>query len=504
MPTTTEPSYFAAVDLGSNSFHMIICRVNDQNVEVLDRVKEMVQIARGMSGSGIAPDAHQRAIECLARFGERLREIPDGQVRAVGTKSLRSAKNADFFIAEAEQALGYPIDIISGYEEARLVYKGLYHCVANDNNQRLVIDIGGASTEFIIGHSDKPLQLESLSFGCVAFAEQYDLKNEISQRNMNRAYLSACEAMESIRTTYIGCGWNITYGTSGTMKAVAELLAEVDGGAIIRATSINALYYRVISDPEQTLKSVAKLRRDVLPAGIAILRAIFDEFDLEKIHVADATLKDGLIYDSVGRFHNLDARGSAVALLQQQYRVDQDQANRVAKTAIALFQQIRPPQLPGVSRTKILSWAAQLHEVGLGISHSSHHNHGHYILRFSDLAGFGRYEQYILACLVRCHRKKLQFDRLEDLDQKAKIAIIPLILCLRTAVILNRRRKDSDYLPSLSQANGQYVLTFPSNWFTDNPLTSASLQAEEAQFANLGIHLTIQEEDDTTNSSEDK
>jgi len=229
-----ESPYFAAVDLGSNSFHMIICRVNQDTVETVDRVKDMVQIARGMQSGSLAPDAQDRALQCLKRFAERLRGIPASQVRAVGTKSLRSAKNARSFLRDAEQSLGHPIAIISGYEEARLVYKGLAHCVANDNNRRLVIDIGGASTEFIIGRDSEPELLESLNFGCVVFAEKHDLKNQVSARGMRSAYLAACADLEMIRPSYLKKGWDIVYGTSGTMRAIADLVAPVDGGAIIR------------------------------------------------------------------------------------------------------------------------------------------------------------------------------------------------------------------------------------------------------------------------------
>lgn len=488
-----ESPYFAAVDLGSNSFHMIICRITDQSVEILDRVKEMVQIARGMTSAGIAADAHHRAIECLSRFAERLRDIPPGQIRAVGTKSLRSARNAEFFIVEAEKALGHPIDIISGYEEARLVYKGLFHSVANDDKNRLVIDIGGASTELVIGHSANPLLLESLGFGCVAYTDKHGLKDQPSHAAMDSAYLAACEEIESIRSNYLRNGWNTVYGTSGTMKAVAELLAGEDGGAIIRAESLADLYEQIASGHGDPLKDVTKLRRDVLPAGVAILRAICDELAIEKIQIADATLKDGLIYDTLGRLNNFDARETAVTHLQQQYRVDQPQASRVAQTAVQLLRQVDTPLLPGVSRTKILTWAAKLHEVGLGISHSSHHNHGYYILRHSDLAGFGRYEQHILSSLVRTHRKKLSFERLDGLDQNAKLAIIPLILCLRSAVILHRRREDLDFHPKLTGNEGRYTIGLPPGWLDTNPLTAAGLQQEARYFTGLGIELTIRE-----------
>ncbi len=491
MPQFVSP-YFAAVDLGSNSFHMSIARVGQDTIDTVDRVKEMVQIARGMRGGAIALDAEERALACLARFAERLRDIPSSQVRAVGTKSLRSAKDARKFLRKAETVLGHPIAIISGYEEARLVYSGLSHSVASDSKRRLVVDIGGASTEFIVGLNSEPELLESLSFGCVVFTERYDLK-KVTAKNMSAAYLAACSEMEQIRATYLQKGWDVTFGTSGTMRAVAELLVPSDGGALLSAKSVKHLYEQVINDSETTLEHVPALRRDVLPAGIAILRAIFDTLKLEKVLVADATLKEGLIYDTIGRLSDVDARHGAVARLEKQYHVDTRQGARVAACAERFWRQIDAPVLAGVSRSKMLVWGAKLHEIGLGISHSSHHHHGYYILRHSDLAGFGRYEQHILACLVRTHRKKLSSDRFVELDEKAQSAIIPLVVCLRLAVLLYRRREPLDELPVLSGADNHYVLTFRSGWLSDNPLTAASLAEEANQQDNLGISLKIAE-----------
>lgn len=488
-----ESPYFAAVDLGSNSFHMIICRVNQETVETVDRVKDMVQIARGMQSGTIAPDAQERALQCLKRFAERLRGIPTSQVRAVGTKSLRAAKNARSFLRDAEQALGHPIEIISGFEEARLVYKGLAHCVANDNNRRLVIDIGGASTEFIIGRDAEPELMESLNFGCVVYSEKHDLKHQVTARGMRAAYLAACADIELIRPAYLKKGWDLVYGTSGTMRAIADLVAETDGGALIRANSLRELSASVIENSERALQSMPKLRKDVLPAGIAVLRAIFDQLKLEKIHVADASLKEGLIYDTIGRFHNVDARYAAVAKLQSQYHVDLAQAERVARTAATFWRQISGPDLPGVSRTKILTWAAQLHEIGLGVSHSGHHHHGYYVLRHSDLAGFGRYEQLILACLVRAHRKKPSDDRFEGLEKSVRQALLPMLICLRIAVILHRRREDVAPLPQIKQTPNSYALVFAKGWLEDNPLTTASLHKEAAYLREAGIELKIQE-----------
>lgn len=491
MPHSPSP-YFAAVDLGSNSFHMLIARADDSRIETVDRVKEMVQIARGMRKKGdLDPAAQERALDCLRRFSERLRDIPQAQIRAVGTKTLRMAKDAKSFIKAAEKALGCPIQIISGYEEARLVYQGLANTVANDDSQRLVVDIGGGSTEFIIGHEHKPVRMESLGLGCVTYAEEFFFKCGVNEKSLRRAYLAACSELELIRLNYIRSGWEIAYGTSGTMRTIADILQETDGGAVIARPSLEKLWTRVAKEEGLFAKGIPQTRLDVLPAGIAILLAIFDQLKLDKIHVADATLKEGLIYDTIGRFDNQDARVATVKKLLEQYHIDEQQARRVADTAQHFWASTGGPDLPGVSRSKILSWAAQLHEIGLSVSHTGYHHHGHYLLRHSDLAGFGRYEQHILANLVRSHRKKLNPQRFAGLDEHARNAFIPLLICLRLAVLLNRRREDMDIQPQLRVDGRHYTLEFPGDWLKEHPLTQASLELEAGYFDNIDAQLTI-------------
>ena len=485
--------YYAAVDLGSNSFHMLIARVNASSVEIIDRVKEMVQIARGLKeGNSLDPDAQQRALDCLTRFSERLRDIPASNIRAVGTKALRSASSPRAFLRAAEKALGCPIQIISGYEEARLVYAGLASTVTNSHEQRLVIDIGGGSTEFVIGTDDTPLLLESLGLGCVTYTESYFAKTgKVSSRAMRRAYIAASNELEEIRQTYLKASWQTAFGTSGTMKAIAELTSADDGGAIISKESLNKLAEAIISNGEVVSATLPELRKQVLPAGVAILQAIFAELKIEKIQVADSSLKEGLIYDTLGRLSDKDPRIEAVKKLAKKYDVDADQAKRIENTAVTFWNQIQGPELPGISRTKILRWAAQLHEIGLSISHSSYHHHGYYILHNSDLAGFGRYEQYILANLVHFHRRSLNASQFQGMDETAIHAIIPLLLCLRLAILLHRRREDLDTLPQLKQGKSRYKLKFPENWLEEHPLTTATLENEQKQFKQLGLILVF-------------
>ena len=257
-------------------------------------------------------------------------------------------------------------------------------------------------------------------------------------------------------------GWRIVYGTSGTARAIADLTAEKDGGAVISKASLNWLAEEILTN-KSILASVPSPRSSVLPAGIAILRAVFDQLKIDVMHVGDYALKEGLLYDTIGRLSDQDSRTRTVKKLQEQYKVDIDQATRVSDTALALWKQIDGPLLPGVSRSKILRWAAQLHEIGLSISHSSHHHHGYYLLRHGDIAGFGRYEQYILANLVRSHRKGLYMDKFGDMDETAIAAFIPLLVCLRLATVLHRRREDiaQKELPALSVSANTYILKFP-------------------------------------------
>ncbi len=485
-----DSPYFAAVDLGSNSFHMVIARVQDERVDIVDREKEMIQLARGVKADGrLSTSAQKRALACLARFAERLRDIPKEQVRAVGTRTLRTAEHTKQFLKAAEATLGVPIHVISGYEEARLIYTGLAHSVADDHSQRLVIDIGGGSTELIIGKDYEPSCLESVGMGCVTYTDQFfGESGRVTPARFNQAYLAACAEIETVRKPYLKTGWKIAYGTSGTVKAIADLVQARDGGALIGATALDWLAAQVQSS-KTLLKALPEPRRAVLPAGIAILKAIFDQLKLDSLHVGDAALKEGLLYDSIGRLSDHDSRSATVKSLQERYKIDTDHADRVAQTALALWKQVDGPELPRVSRTKILKWAAQLHEIGMSISHSSHHHHGYYILRNSDLAGFGRYEQYILANLVRAQRKGLYEDKFEDMDEQTLAALTPLIVCLRLAILLHRRREGVDIVPTLEKQGGEYRLKFPKGWLAAHPLTLAGLEQEQKYYDAFGIGL---------------
>jgi len=477
--------YFAAIDLGSNSFHMIISRVEQGQLMVVDRVKEMVQIAKDIGSNGdLAEDAQARAFECLACFRERLAQFPHSSVRAVGTKALRSADNSNAFLQQAQSTLGHPIEIVSGYEEARLVYQGVSHSIPQQQGQSLVIDIGGGSTEFIIGHQQTPLLIESLNLGCVVFSQEY-MRQGVNQTSMHNAYLAACAELQAIRHNYQQCGWDIAFGTSGTMKAVAEYLP--GNNATIDKQQVENLYQEMINHGVREDLGIPKPRRDVLPAGVAIIKAIFDQLQLRTLNIADAALKEGLIYDMIGRLNKQDTRNSTVKILQQRYQVDTEQASLVFHTALQLLQQLPLVEERHIliSPQQMLGWAAKLHEIGLGIAHAGYHQHGHYLLRHSDIAGFSRLEQHWLAQLVRLQRKKIPTTLANNLPNN----MTTCVACLRLAVLLCRSRQAPSTQAKVRLQGEDLHITVDG--LENQPLTHKNLLIEKEYIHQLGLNLIV-------------
>ena len=413
----------------------------------------------------------------------------------MGTKALRAATNAKDFLRQAQLALGLPIQIVSGYEEARLVYIGVAQTISHDHRKRLVVDIGGASTEFIIGQDYKATELESLTMGCVTYTDRYLSDDNgqltINANTMREAYLGACEEMEAIRRIYLDAGWDITYGASGTMKTVAELMPDNTPTGVIDIEGINWLYDSVVSNQSVPEDNIPKARRHVLAAGVAILKAIFDQMQIKQLHVSNAALKEGLIYETIGRLQHHDIRDETVAKTQQKYGIDQAQAVRVKDTALALKKQLNLAPNDVFNQEKILAWAAQLHEIGLSISHSGYHHHGNYILANCDLAGFNRYEQFLLATLVGMHRRKINTQVLDSLSDNHRENILNLAICLRLAVVMNRKRDTLDCHPTITREAESVTLDFGSSWLNNNPLTQTSLAQESNYLGRIGIKLNV-------------
>lgn len=492
---TDKGEYYAAIDLGSNSFHLLVAKVVGTRLEVVDRHKEMVQIARGLDDKGILDkDTQANALAVLERINQRLRDIKPENIRAVGTKTLRAARNADKFLRKAEAALGYPIHIISGFEEARLVYQGVSASLENSDQRRLVIDIGGASTEFIIGEGSKPRLLESLSLGCVVLADQHFKFGPVTRERMHSAYLEACATIEPIAHAYRAYGWDMALGTSGTMRAAAELMAAKDNGLITRE-HLEAVIEQTIADGEVVNTSVPKLRRDVLPAGLAIIQAIFDQLDLSQLHIADVALKEGLIFETLGRAADSDSRNDSVQRLAEIYHCDLAQGERVARLATDMARQLSLPAINGTAANQLLRWAALLHEVGLHISHNGFHKHGYYLLRHHDLGGFARYEQHLLASLVRLQRNGLKAKVIDELSPTQRQPLLHMVVCLRLAVIFCRGRKDVALQLSIARDDQDgrpgLALTLPKQWLQEHPLTAINLYNEAELLAHAGYHFSF-------------
>lgn len=486
--------HYAAVDLGSNSFHLLIAAWRDDHLEVVDRYKEMVQIARGLDHNGKLSEATQTAaLECLTRMGQRLRHIPASNIRAVGTKTLRAASNSIDFLHKATCALGHTIEIISGYEEARLVYQGVCAGQRNVDKKQLVIDIGGASTEIIIGINGTPILLESLNLGCVVLAERY-FGNGASASAMQQAYTHACAAIEPIVHTYTNQGWDMAIGSSGTMRAAAELMDAKDRGIISRE-SLTRVIEETVANGEVINASVAKLRRDVLPAGLAIISALFNQLNLRELHVADGSLKEGLLYELAGGHSGTDTRERSIEQLINRYACDRAQGKRVANMASKLLAQLALPQIHQLAPTQLIEWAGKLHEIGLHISHSGYHKHGHYLLKHLDMGGFTRFEQHWLASLVRLQRNRIKHSLIIAQSQSLQPLMLIMVSVLRIALVFCRARKDPSVEPVLTANLHSEPLTLklqlPTNWLNNNPLTYHNLQELAQELDPVGVNFSF-------------
>lgn len=485
----------AAIDLGSNSFHMIVARNRDGDLKLLDRLREPVRLAAGLDPDRrIKPAAEARALACLERFGQRIRGIPAGAVRAVGTNALRRARNATEFLARAELALGRPVDVIAGIEEARLIYLGVAHALGGSGERRLVVDIGGGSTELIVGEGFRPRHLESLHVGCVSSSQRY-FAGGITSRAWAKAEIGAHMALEPVAAGFRRLGWERTIGASGTIKAIGSVVRE--HGPDAEAITLDALYKirdLLIKDGTADLgrfKSLSEDRVEVFPGGVVVLIAVFEALQLERMEVSDGALREGLLYDLVGRIQFEDVRQRSADALARRYHADAAQAARVEATALYCFDRVASAwQLEEPSLRQSLIWAAQLHEIGLDIAHSQYHKHGAYVLSQADLAGFSRQEQRLLATLVRAHRRKFPTGEFEQLPARWQSVARKLAVLLRLAVVLRRPRID-EALPALDLAvnEREFRIEFPAGWLTEHPLLQADLAEEADYLAAAGIKL---------------
>jgi exopolyphosphatase/guanosine-5'-triphosphate,3'-diphosphate pyrophosphatase len=488
----------AAVDLGSNSFHMVVARDHHGQPSIVDRLREMVRLASGLEAGGTLDEASQeRALACLRRFGQRLRDMPADRVRVVGTSTLRRVRNGDGFLARVEEALGHPVEVISGIEEARLIYLGVTHHTDSTEGSNLVVDIGGGSTELIIGQGFEPEYLESLPLGCVGASQEFFADGKLSQKRFDRARMAARLELRPMAATFRRRGWKRAIGSSGTIRAagdVAHGLGLVDRGVTLAAVErIIAALIEARRSEHLSLPGLGADRAPVFAGGVAILAEIMSTLRIMQLDISSGALREGLLYDMLGRLHDEDARERSIRAVQGRYHVDLEQAQRVEGTALNLLDQVaRDWQLTDKRFRQLLAWAARLHEIGLDIAHSRYHIHGAYIIANSDLPGFVRAEQQLLASLVAYHRRKLEDPFMADIAPAWRTPLLRLIVLIRLATLLNRSRSPSD-LPTIRIVAGKdgLELRFPGTWLDDNPLTAADLEQERQWLRARGFELRV-------------
>ena len=476
----------AAVDLGSNSFHMVVARYSHGQLVIIDRLREMVRLGAGVGEDGrLEKEVAARALACLTRFGQRLRDMHARNVRVVGTNALRIARRKQAFLERAREALGFPIEIVSGIEEARLIYSGVAHNLPAEPGKRLVVDIGGGSTELIIGERHDPLQLESLQMGCVSMSQRFFPDGRISAKRIERARLAGRLELEPIQAVFQRRGWDRAVGSSGTVRAIAESIRELDpaAGTTITPAGLERLLERLSEAGHVralSLEAVTEERRPVFPGGVVILSEIVQALGIEQLRFAEGALRDGLLYDMIGRMTRADARERTVLSMQRRYHVDTEQAERIESTAVQFLAQVRKDwALSDPLAEQALRWAARLHEIGLDVAHSGYHRHGAYLLDNADMPGFAREEQHLLSSLVGSHRRKLMLEHLEDLIPPWDRLAIHLIVLLRLAVLLHRGRSSTALPPLELRARARTLaLRFPPRWLREHPLTLADLQLE--------------------------
>jgi exopolyphosphatase/guanosine-5'-triphosphate,3'-diphosphate pyrophosphatase len=486
----------AAIDLGSNSFHMIVGRLQNGQLQLIDRLREPVRLAAGLDDDQqLHPDVAERALDCLRRFGQRVHDLQPGNIRAVGTNTLRIAQTKHGFIEQAQQALGHRIEVISGIEEARLIHLGVAHSLADPGGQRLVVDIGGGSTELIIGEGFHPVYLESLYMGCVSISQRFFSDGVISKKAMKDAILAARLELQASKETLRRLGWSMATGSSGTIRTVRDVVRESgwsDSG--ITAESLKQLRNTLIDIGQAEridFSAVNEDRKPVFAAGVAVLSAVFQALKIDRMQYSSGAVREGLLYDLLGRIQHRDIREATVQSFTQRYHVDLDQAQRVEKTAVALANQlVQQWQLCREDIDLWLRWAALLHEAGLVIAHNQYHKHGAYLVEYSDLAGFSLLEQGFLATLVRCHRRKFRRLLVETLPEDRQEKTVRLAILLRLSVLLHRNRSQAEEPEIRVSATEESIqLKFPEGWLEEHPLTQADLDQERKHLKPVGYKL---------------
>jgi exopolyphosphatase / guanosine-5'-triphosphate,3'-diphosphate pyrophosphatase len=482
--------------LGSNSFHLLVARWQHGQLVTLDRRKETVRLAADLDDNSIlSEDGTARALACLDRFGEILREMPHESVRVVGTNAMRRMKQGEAFRDAAESALGHPVEIIGGREEARLIYLGVSHSLERGEDRRLVIDIGGGSTEVIVGKGPQALHRESLEVGCVVLNKRFFFDGVVDASRFREAELYAELAIQPVVALLRSEGWEHVIGCSGSVRAIATVLQN-SGWArgAVSLEGLEKLRSKIIAAGTLNRLELSGLdedRRPVFAGGLAVMHALMKSLDLKVVEVSDMALREGVIFDLLGRDGETDARVNSIKAMIDRWRVDEVHARNVLSTAIELYRQIASNwDIHSMYWRDGLTWGAQIHEIGLQISHDSYHKHGAYVVANADLAGFARRDQALLSALVAGHRRKFALDSLEALPATMVTPAKRVSVLLRLAVLFNRSRKGTDIPNVLIQVDGPTIqLKLPKGWLDEHPLTEGDLVLEKSALKAAGFKL---------------
>lgn len=490
----------AAIDMGSNSFHMAIARVSNGEVRIVERLAEKVQLGAGLDKHNrLTEESQQRALDCLNRFNQRIVNLPKGCMRVVGTNALRVAVDSEPFLMQAEKILGYPIDVIAGREEARLIYLGVAHSLSDDEGARLVMDIGGGSTEFIVGERFEARLTESLEMGCVTFTQRYFTNGKISNSCWDRAVTAAEQELLSIERSFRAVGWQSAVGSSGSIKAIEQVMIAngwtEEGIDFLSLKKLKNALLKFDNVEKIDLPGLRDERKSVFAAGAAILYASFERLHINHMYFSDGALREGVLYDLLGRLEHEDVRDRTIQALTTRYSADVAHAQRIEHTALDAYDQVQ--KIWGIDSQRyrdLLRWAALTHEIGVSIAHGQYHKHGAYIVHHSDLAGFSRQDQISFAALVRGHRRKLSDDIFKDCPKSLRAGLLRLCVLLRIAVVFHHQRREN-YLPQFKmQVNDNKVMLLVSpGWFEQHPLTRADFEQEACYLAAINIDLKVTE-----------
>jgi exopolyphosphatase/guanosine-5'-triphosphate,3'-diphosphate pyrophosphatase len=479
----------AALDIGSNSFHLVVARIVAGSVQILHRVKQKVRLGDGLGTNGVlSEEAMQRGLDTLEVIAESLQGFEPQCVRVVATHALRKASNAKEFLRAAKKIFPFPIEIISGAEEARLIYQ---------EGQRLVVDIGGGSTEFIIGEGFNTNVLRSLQMGCVSYTNRFFKQGELKHKAFNRAITSAQQELEMIDKKYKQIGWNTCIGTSGTIKIIIELAAQLDSTnrenhvCLTDLLTLMDLCCVAGNSEDLQIQGLTDDRRPVFAAGLAILIATFKSLDIQEMEYSQDALREGVLYEMEAHLTHPDIRQRSAESLATRYDVDVEQAKRVLATTMDLHQQCNKAwKIDNEELKNMLAWSALLHEVGLQINTRGIQRHSGYILQNIELPGFGQEQQNLLATLTRFYRKKIKVAEIPEFTLLAQEQVYKLIALLRLGVLLNIKRQD-DILPIITlKADGDTLhLQFPDKWLEQKPVFGADIERESHYIQELGLKL---------------